>query len=154
MPSQILQVSRRGTSLNCKIRQPCRPARTEPILGHFNGSGITVECRHLVAMDGIEERPANRVRSWPRTAPSGAALWGNSLDARTESATRKRDHRRGRRISVRRTTRAASGKIGSSMIPMKGGMAPSTSRHLSKVMPSRTQKWGESTCVELLANVE
>ena len=71
-------------------------------------------------MDGIEERPANRVRSWPRAAPSGAAPWGNSPDARAESATRKRDHRRGRRISVRRTTRAASSKIGSSMSPIKG----------------------------------
>ena len=44
LPSQILQVNRRGTLLNCKIRQPCRPARTEPILSRFNGSVINVEC--------------------------------------------------------------------------------------------------------------
>ena len=44
LPSQVLQVSQRGTLLNCKIRQPCRPVHTEPILSRFNGSAITVEC--------------------------------------------------------------------------------------------------------------
>ena len=52
-------------------------------------------------MDGIEERPANRVRPWSRADSLGAAPWVNSAESRAKSATWKRDHYRGEMASGR-----------------------------------------------------
>ena len=88
-------------------------------------------------MKGVEECPAvptstaegrlySRLLFWVL-----AASWGNSPGVRAESASRKRQSRRGRR-SHTKTADLESARVTETV--------PSNSRRLSKVMPLRTQR--------------